>query len=277
MNGKIVQVQSCGMFVDHHNPWLAGSPDAIVIDSSEVKYCKGCLEVKCPYVCHSRSIKDACKEVNGFCLVVKDGTLQLSKSHMYFYQVQTQMHVTGLQWCDFFMWSRVGDPFLQRIVYDSTFMNGVLVKAKLFYFNIFLPAVASYFVIKSSASNATSSPCDSDTCVKDSTMKDSVGDQPHCVKKQVNDCNRKDREQVAKKDDISVEDLQLVAVYTKPPTCLQNLQTLLEYLNLKRHSVKGDGSCLYHAVAHQAGLITTYGTGDDIVSGHLRYLALLTM
>ena len=75
-----------------------------------------------------------------------------------------------------------------------------------------------------------------------------------------------------KNHDIAAEDWQLVAVYTKPTTCLQNLQTFLEYLKLRRHSVKGDGSCLYHAVAHQAGPITTYSTGDDMVSGHLRRL-----
>ena len=49
--------------------------------------------MKCPYVCFKRSIEDACKEVNGFCLAVKDGDLQLSESHMYYYQVQAQMHV----------------------------------------------------------------------------------------------------------------------------------------------------------------------------------------
>jgi len=46
---------------------------------------------------------------------------------------------------------------------------------------------------------------------------------------------------------------------------------------LKRHSVKGDGSCLYHVVAHQTELITTSNTGDELVSGHLRCLVLLTM
>jgi len=46
---------------------------------------------------------------------------------------------------------------------------------------------------------------------------------------------------------------------------------------LKRHSVKGDGSCLYHAIAHQAGLITASSSGDELVSGHLRHLAFLTM
>ena len=101
-SGKIIQVEICGIFVHCENCWLAGSPDAIVHDFTGVNHQKGCLEVKCPYVCARRSIKDACKEVNGFCLIEKEGTLQLSESCTYFYQVQTQMYVTGFHWCNFF-------------------------------------------------------------------------------------------------------------------------------------------------------------------------------
>jgi len=46
---------------------------------------------------------------------------------------------------------------------------------------------------------------------------------------------------------------------------------------LKRHAVKGDGSCFYHTIAHQAGLIAGSSTGDEVVSNHLRRLTLLTM
>jgi len=41
--------------------------------------------------------------------------------------------------------------------------------------------------------------------------------------------------------------------------------------------VKGDGNCLYHAIAHQAGLITSSSTGDEAVSNHLKRLTLLAM
>jgi len=44
MNGKIVQVESCGLFVDNSMPWLAASPDAIVSDFSEPIRC---LELMC--------------------------------------------------------------------------------------------------------------------------------------------------------------------------------------------------------------------------------------
>ena len=43
------------------------------------------------------------------------------------------------------------------------------------------------------------------------------------------------------------------------------------------HPVLGDGSCLYHAVAHQAGLISHASRGEQDISAVLRQLARLMM
>ena len=43
------------------------------------------------------------------------GKIELLKPYMYFYQVQTQMHVTDLHWCDFCVWSPVEESFVQQI------------------------------------------------------------------------------------------------------------------------------------------------------------------
>ena len=53
--GKIVQVESCGLLVDHSKPWLAASPDGIVTDFRELHNLKGILEVKCPCVCERQT------------------------------------------------------------------------------------------------------------------------------------------------------------------------------------------------------------------------------
>ena len=70
-----------GVFVDGSKPWLAASPDAIVCDFSELIHKRGCLEVKCPYVCETQTIENACKTVKGFCLRNMEGQIQLLKSH----------------------------------------------------------------------------------------------------------------------------------------------------------------------------------------------------
>ena len=135
--GKIVQVESCRLFVDHSKPWLAASPDGIVTDFSEIHHSKGILEVKYPYVCERQTIDHACKTVNGFCLTESKGQVMLSKVHAYYFQIQTQMHVTSLQWYNLFIWSPMGEPFIQTIKYEPAFMDKVLLKARNFYFNKF--------------------------------------------------------------------------------------------------------------------------------------------
>ena len=48
-------------------------------------------------------------------------------------------------------------------------------------------------------------------------------------------------------------------------------------MKLQKHAVRGDGNCLYYAIAHQAGLIPSSSDGDKAVCRHLRHLAFLTM
>jgi len=55
------------------------------------------------------------------------------------------------------------------------------------------------------------------------------------------------------------------------------LKSILQQLNVSKHSVTGDGSCLYHAIAHQAGFINRNSRGDKIVSGFLRQVVLKMM
>ena len=100
--------------VDKELPWLAASPDRIVTDPSEDKEKKqGCLEVKCPLSCQKMTIVQACRNVSAFCLIEEDGSMFLSISHAYFYQVQTEVHVTNCRWCDFVVWSQFHQPFVQ--------------------------------------------------------------------------------------------------------------------------------------------------------------------
>ena len=49
-----------------------------------------------------------------------------------------------------------------------------------------------------------------------------------------------------------------------------SLNQVFQELKCKCHYVHGDGSCLYHAVAHQAGFIDETSKGDIFISGQLR-------
>ena len=57
-----------------------------------------------------------------FCLQKNsDGVLGLKSTHQYYYQVQAQLFVSGLPYCDFVVFSGSNDIFIQRIVPDAEF------------------------------------------------------------------------------------------------------------------------------------------------------------
>ena len=73
--------------------------------------------------------------------------MHLLISHSYYYQIQTQMHVTKLPWCNFVVWSSVDDLFVERVHYDSEFMKEIISKARSFYFNIYLLSIVPCVII----------------------------------------------------------------------------------------------------------------------------------
>ena len=270
--GISVNVYPCGLYVDSSEPWLAASPDGIVVDMSLSNQSKGCLEVKCPLVCERTAFVDACKTVAAFCLVQDGEHLSLSKSHGFYYQVQTQMHITRTMWCDFVVWSPTQDPFVQRVQYDVSFMNIALSKARNFYFDKFLPSVIPYIIITpvdtntGSDSSSYPSTCNQVNKVSNPMVTESAS------KSVMTTTNSPIFSTTARVPmTIATPDVQFIGShkYTSS-TC--SFDVILKDLNVKCHSVSGDGSCLYHAVAHQAGLINKDSKGDRNISKSLRQL-----
>ena len=92
-----------GLLLDPSSPFVGASPDGIVECS-----CCGCgvLEIK-PYTCEYQSFEDRADE-NSFFLEVDDSrNLRLKESHPYYYQVQLQMKLYGVRYCDFVVWRRI--------------------------------------------------------------------------------------------------------------------------------------------------------------------------
>ena len=86
-----VNYTPCGLIVHPDAPWLGTSPDGLVFDPlAQPPF--GLVEIKCPNV---TSYVD-CKYLN-----MKEGTLLLKESHIYYWQIQGQLMLTGMTWCDF--------------------------------------------------------------------------------------------------------------------------------------------------------------------------------
>ena len=92
------KLNDAGLYIDYEDPFLGASPDGIV----QCSCCgKGMVEVKCPY-CHKDLPED---DTSTFCMVKQKGTWSLKRDHMYYYQVQLQLHVCDVTYADFVVWT----------------------------------------------------------------------------------------------------------------------------------------------------------------------------
>ena len=118
----------CGVVVNYWCPWLAASPDRKVYNPDMFpEY--GLLEIKCPQVGSVLECKYLSKD--------QDGSLKLKKNHPYYYQVLTQLAVTGLDWCDFFVWCN-NDHHLETVYFNGDVWQNVKDKVDDFYFSYFM-------------------------------------------------------------------------------------------------------------------------------------------
>jgi len=63
-----------------------------------------------------------------FCLQNDNKKLQLKRNHQYFYQIQAQLFVTRLLWCDFVIWMPI-EIYVGRSYYDQQFIEEAISKA----------------------------------------------------------------------------------------------------------------------------------------------------
>ena len=132
------------MFIDVEQPFVAASPDGIV----SCTCCgKGTVEVKCPFRVKEGLPEDE-KENSCSCLTWQDGKWTLAKDHAYYYQVQTQMGVCKLAYCDFIVWTEK-EMLVERINADASFFEATLDKAKqLFVYGILPEVIGKWYTRK---------------------------------------------------------------------------------------------------------------------------------
>ncbi|XP_072144101.1 uncharacterized protein [Dermacentor andersoni] len=109
-NGASIEVYHCGLCVNPGVAVLGATPDRVVKDGDSF----GLLEVKTLSAARDRG-ELLCNAIQT-ASYLKDGLLRTS--HKYYYQVQGQMALTGLSWCDFLVDNGV-ECTVQRIQFDS--------------------------------------------------------------------------------------------------------------------------------------------------------------
>lgn len=147
MNVRIkhdVTVFDCGLVVNPAYPYLGASPHGKVLDKS-VSEPFGLIEIKCPYK-YRNSTPDEASRNQDFCLEKHNNILQLKRNHAYYQQVQGQLAICGLTWCDFIVYTSQG-IHVERIQFDPHFWAiEMLPRLAEFYINY----AVGYFVSKAS-------------------------------------------------------------------------------------------------------------------------------
>ena len=119
-----MMVEECGLTLLEAKSFVGASSDDFVTCLNGDTNTKGCLEVKCPFsiegktVAHLTPDKIATEFGRKFYLVHnEDGELRLRQDHIYYAQVQGEMNILNVEWCDFVVFSG-GVVHVDRIICD---------------------------------------------------------------------------------------------------------------------------------------------------------------
>ena len=109
-------------------------------------YEKGCVEIKCPFNQRDNYISEAVENDN-FYLTKMNNSIKLSVIHQYYYQLQTQIHVSKSNSCDFFVWAKK-HYHTERVYTDENFWSEIASKCNHFLNMSLIPEVVVKFFFK---------------------------------------------------------------------------------------------------------------------------------
>lgn len=128
----------CGLCVNPGVPFLAASPDRVIFDSTSETY--HLLEIKTLAkggITEHLNIRDCINAGYADFLKCINGVVSLKENHSHYYQIQGQLALTGLQYCDLLVDS--GDEvFIQKISFqEQDWADNCLPILSKFYFTYF--------------------------------------------------------------------------------------------------------------------------------------------
>jgi len=136
-----------GLLIDGDNVFIGASADGLVECDC---HGRGTLEIKCPYKHRDIHPLTAAHRDDDYCLAT-DGSLKVK--HKYYSQVQLQMFVHKVDYCDFVIYTNVA-CHICRIVHDKEFTSQMIVNCKKFWFEYVLPEIRSHELAKDGSETA---------------------------------------------------------------------------------------------------------------------------
>ena len=123
--------------------FFGASSDGIITDG-EVK---GVLEIKCQYSIKGTAINRmevmdiVALNHQEFCLECVEGSVRLNRNHKFYAQVQGEMAIMYMPWCDFVVWTgaQKNNIFVERVHFDAEFVSMMMPKLVEFYLKHIFP------------------------------------------------------------------------------------------------------------------------------------------
>lgn len=125
-------VHDAGLMLQPELQFLGATPDAIICDDGET----GLLEIKCPFGARDKTVTEAASTIKDFYVVNNGQDIKVSKKHNCYYQMQGQLLLSGLDFCDFVLYTRK-DLYTERVYRDVKFINAMISKLHAFHVNNF--------------------------------------------------------------------------------------------------------------------------------------------
>lgn len=137
-----VKIELSGLIINKELPHLGASPDAIV----QCRCCgKGLVEIKSPYKYKNQTIEDITNDKRYHLIKDDQGEFKLKRTSNWYFQIQSQMAISNLQWCDFVLYLegnvKTGKHkiHVERITFDQELWREVLKKVNIFYKQFVIP------------------------------------------------------------------------------------------------------------------------------------------
>lgn len=141
-------VKETGLWVNKKFPYLAAIPDGLFTGSDGRS---GTIEIKCLKILKEQSVDEllqqhkdgklSSKTLSQQCFTISDDSLKFRESHAYYYEIQLQMLVTDLDFCDFILHSPKGPPSIQRIVRDIPLLYSLRHSLSVFWHKVLAPEI----------------------------------------------------------------------------------------------------------------------------------------
>ena len=134
----VKSIVDLGLVVNPSFPFLGASLDGFVTVEKDGTNMHGAVEIKTLAKNASLTLGQAA-EVEDF-FEYKDNKLHINTQHKHYYQVQAQMFIAGLEWCDLFIWTPQDSDYV-TIYKDKIMWAAMMPKLADFYFLHLLPAL----------------------------------------------------------------------------------------------------------------------------------------